>query len=253
MKKIILDVTFTIPVRIDSPERLRNLEISTNYLKKYFYANILIGEDSKEPKLKKYQGSNGYIYYKNDSDIFHRTKILNNLAIASPSPFIVNFDADILIPPKQMLHAIDILRKGKADMVLPYGGMAKNIIKSKVPLIARVLDLNVIRDKDTYVMNKNALGGAVLWNKESFIKFGMENENFINWGYEDNERMIRAKKMGMRIYRIPGALYHLDHHRNENDNFGQKYANNNISELNKIQKLEKDKLAKYIKTWEWLI
>jgi len=252
MKKIILDVTFNIPVRIDSPERLRNLKISTQYLKKYFFVNILIGEDSKKPQLKKLSESDGYIYYKNDTDVFHRTKILNDLARASTTPFVCNFDADILIPPIQMLKAIAMIRTNKADMILPYGGMAKNIIESKVPLIGKTLDISTIKENDTYEMNKNALGGAVLWNKQSFIKFGMENENFINWGYEDNERMLRAQKLGLKVFRVPGNLYHLDHHRNENDNFGQKYANHNADELNKVKKMKKDKLKEYIGTWEWL-
>jgi len=251
MKKIILDTTFTIPVRIDSPERLRNLKIATNYLKKYFFVNILIGEDSKEPQLKKLSQADGYIYYKNDTDVFHRTKILNDLARASATPFICNFDADILIPPLQILQAVGMLRTQKADMILPYGGMAKNIIESRIPKIQNSLNLDSIKDKDTYEMNKHALGGAVLWNKQSFIKFGMENENFINWGYEDNERMERAQKLGLKIFRVPGNLYHLDHHRGENDNFGQKFAKQNMSELKKIQSMKTDKLKEYIGAWEW--
>ena len=252
MKKIILDTTFNIPIRIDSPERLRNLEITTKFLTKYFYANILIGEDSKEPKVKKYSNRYGYIYYKNNTDVFHRTKILNDLARASSSTFIVNFDADILIPPTQMLKAIELIRKGNVDMVLPYGGMARNIIDKKVSFIGNNLNLSSLKKDDTYEMNANALGGAVIWSKKSFIKFGMENENFINWGYEDNERMIRAKKLGLKILRVPGPLYHLDHHRSDNDNFGQKYAKHNMDELHKIEKMGKYEIESYIKTWGWV-
>lgn len=251
MRKIILDTTFTIPVRIDSPERLRNLEIATRYLHKFFYANILIGEDSPTPILKNYGKNGGYIHYKNDDELFHRTKILNNLAFASSTPFIVNFDADIIIPPSQIISGLDLLRENKADMVLPYNGEALNIIDKKVTHFGKTLELRDIKKGDTYEMNKNALGGAVMWNKKTFIKFGMENENFKNWGYEDNERMSRAQKLGLRIYRIPGKLFHLDHKRDDKVNFTHKYADQNRKELGKIGKMSGKEIMEYIKTWEW--
>jgi predicted glycosyltransferase involved in capsule biosynthesis len=81
----------------------------------------------------------------------------------------------------------------------------------------------------------------------------MENENFIGWGCEDNERIIRAKKLGMSLHRVPGNLYHLDHTRHERENFDNDNYKNNVKELNKVNKMSQEELATYIKTWNWTI
>jgi len=253
MKNNILDITFTIPVRIDNEQRLRNFKLVKNYLQKYFFVNILVGESSSEPVLKNICSDCGYIYYKNTSNVFHRTKILNDLARASSTVFIVNYDCDVLLQPAQITKAVNILRGGNADLVLPYNGMARNIINRKIPTFEKSLSLYTINDsKDTYEMNSNACGGALFWNKRSFINFGMENQNFIDWGCEDNERMIRAMKLNLGITRVHGNLYHLEHPRNDDVNAGQQFYKQNVAELTKINKISKTKLVEYIKTWQWL-
>jgi len=92
----------------------------------------------------------------------------------------------------------------------------------------------------------------VLWDKKSFIRTGMENENFINWGYEDNERIERAHKLKVKIFRVPGELFHLDHPRNDDVNFNQKFAEQNKIELKKIASLNPTELRNYVNTWDWV-
>jgi hypothetical protein len=252
MKFDLLDVTFTIPTRIDTSDRIRNLRIVVNFLERYFRTNILIGENSPEPILKNFSHTCGYIFYKGTNDFFHRTKILNDLAKAACTPFIVNYDGDVLIDQHQIVKAITLLRSNNVDMTSPYGGMARNILPHKIPEIAQNLNLYDISDTDTYQMNADACGGCVCWNKKSFISFGMENENFIDWGCEDNERLERARKLKLKIFRVPGVLYHLDHYRDTSRNFEQKYYNNNVAELTKISKMNIDELKAYISTWDWI-
>ncbi len=249
MKIDLSDVTFTIPVNVDSNDRLRNLSIVINYIKKYFYTNILIGEASTSPNIKGTYRNCGYIYYK--TDLFHRTKLLNDLAIASCTAIVINCDADVLADPIQISKGVNLIRSKKVDMVSPYNGKMVNVKSHKIVHLERTLNLFGIKDKDYAMMNENACGGVLMWNKRSFMKYGMENENFIGWGCEDNERIIRAKTLGLEVCRMPGILYHLDHKRTHDDTFGQSNYKENQQELEKVENMNKENLEMYINTWKW--
>lgn len=249
MKIDLSDVTFTIPVNVDSNDRLRNLRVVINYIKKYFFTNILIGEASPSPNIKSTYRNCGYIYY--NTDIFHRTKLLNDLAMASCTAIVINCDADVLVDPLQISKAVNLIRSKKVDMVSPYAGKMVNIKAHKINELHHALNLFVIKAKDHELMNDNACGGILIWNKNSFMKYGMENENFIGWGCEDNERIIRAKKLGLEVHRMPGILYHLDHERTHDVTFGQEHYKENLAELEKVEKMNKENLEAYINTWKW--
>ena len=48
MKTDLTDVTFIIPVKIDSDDRRRNLKITLSYLQRNFDTNIIVCESDKE-------------------------------------------------------------------------------------------------------------------------------------------------------------------------------------------------------------
>ena len=50
MKYDLKDITFTIPVRIDTPDRLYNINYTVEYLLRNFDTNIIIYENGPEPK-----------------------------------------------------------------------------------------------------------------------------------------------------------------------------------------------------------
>ena len=80
----------------------------------------------------------------------------------------------------------------------------------------------------------------------------MENEYFLSWGYEDNERFARFKKLDYKVGRLPGPLYHMWHERGTDSNFSNPFIKNNERELQKIYGLQKNDLISYISTWPWL-
>jgi predicted glycosyltransferase involved in capsule biosynthesis len=89
-------------------------------------------------------------------------------------------------------------------------------------------------------------------NKESFIKAGMENENFISWGPEDSERYNRYNILGLKVQRIQGGIYHMDHFVGENSSPTNKFFKHNEREFLKIATRSKAQLQEMINTWEWL-
>jgi hypothetical protein len=97
-----------------------------------------------------------------------------------------------------------------------------------------------------------AKGGSVFWNRQKFIEVGMENENFLSWGPEDQERVERCMKLGYKWARVQGPLYHLEHARLQNSGDGHRFAKQNDEEFEKVKRFSPDELRSYIKGWSWI-
>lgn len=244
------DVTFTIPVSYDHNDRKENLKLCINTLKKDFFTNIMIME----------QGGNHLdvdsttSYFKINIVDFHRTKMLNEMANLSFTPIIANWDADIFIPPMQLLKAVEQIRNGN-DMVYPYDGRFGRFDRNYYSSLEQTKDIGIVKYEDITgigKLDKRSVGGAVLFNKESFIRGGMENETFISFGAEDEERFIRFTKLGFKVSRIRGILYHLNHYIGVNSSKNNPYFYWNQMEYIKVKLMNFKKLKEYIKEWEWL-
>lgn len=260
-KSDLSDVTFNIPLRFDSPERKENVELVIEYLLHHFDTHILICEESRDIMFAYLQEYGcRYIYLHSHSPHLHRTKCLNLMARKSRTPFICNYDSDVLLPPRQYVEAVELLRRGVYDGCFPYGGKFYNVSRKDYKTIKDSLSPAVLDEKKCRLLNRSSIGGALFWNKEQFTAGGMENENFIGWGYEDNELMERFKKLGFTIGRAAGSLFHLDHPRNSVSSFNplKKTAGyfrnpilkNNKREYNKVKAMTRAELSDYIKTWQ---
>lgn len=235
------DMTFTIPVKHDHKDRRVNLDICVNQLQQYFDTNIIICE----------QGGNqmqieGCDYISFPGDQFHRTKMLNEMAKQATTPFIANWDCDVVIPPMQLFEAVNRLRAG-AEMVYPYDGIFHRIRHKQKERMTD--DIGVFGSDPPD--GTPSFGGAVLWNKQTFMQIGMENEYMISFGPEDVERMERAVKLGVRLERQPGNLYHFAHWCGPDSSVSNPLFKANRELLNKQREMSKDQLLEYIHTWPW--
>lgn len=249
------DVTFTIPIHYDHDDRKKNLDLCIKLLDRSFETNIIIGE----------QGSNKFSYHNNnhnyryhnfyDMPVFHRTKMLNFMANWSRSNIIFNWDADVIIAPLQIWCTVEKLR-GKSDMVFPYNGqfarMPRNVWFDK---IWNHDDIGMVGDTRFSGMEYSAavsVGGAVGFKRASFIAGGMENENFISYAPEDCERELRFKRLGYKIDRVDGPLYHMNHWCGVNSNTSNPYFKQGQQEFEKVKSMTVAQLEEYIKSWTWL-
>ena len=244
------DVTFTIPVSLDHLDRKRNLDLSLCLLQSAFYTNYIVSEQGgiKFAYMEKWVKYIRCDYYK-----FHRTRMLNDMAHLAETPIIVNWDADVIVPPMQLFLAVEELRNG-ADMVFPYDGRFGRMPRAQwFPIMNKALDIGVVRAekfKGRY-HGHNSVGGAVLFNKNAFIDGGMENENMISFGPEDCERNDRFKRLGYDVRQVPGTLFHMDHYVGINSSPANPQFKSNHAELEKIRKMSNEELRIYVDHWDW--
>ena len=243
MKINLNDATFTIPIRIDSEERLENLNFIVNYLNKYFTTNIMVQEHDAEQKVHGMDAE--YSFVQDGSILFYRTKILNDMCRRVKTPIIVNYDCDVVFPPDRYLDCAETLRTNQADGVYPYDGRFLDVDRKYMPEFMNGNFNNI----EGHILNPNSAGGCVFWDRAAYIEGGMENERFISWGPEDVERYERFIKLGYRIARLPGFLFHFHHRRIPiNDNKNPLKAHND-AEFKKVTGMSKEELQEYVRGW----
>lgn len=243
-KITLTDTEFIIPAKFDHNDRMANLNLSIQHLQSNFDTNVSVIE----------QGGTRFCYTRDFAeytfcgyDLFHRTKMINDVVKKSTKPFIVNYDADVLLNPVQIWYSVQLLRAG-VDVIYPYDGNFKLITKDQHINLAASLYWLIGKQFNGPI---ESWGGAIFMNRLAFISAGMENEKFISWGPEDAERFVRFNKMGLSVVRVNGPIYHLEHYRGQDSGKHNKHLEANRKEWHMIRLMEQEALKEYVKTWGW--
>lgn len=259
MKKIDLtDVTFNIPVSIESEDRKNNLTLILDYIGKYFTTNVIVCESSDTMKIKEFWKPEWssfvrVLFAENKTQFFYKTKLLNELAKMSTTDIIVSYDSDVLLTPDLYVNAANAIRDKTYDFCYPFNKPLKHIKKENFQLIRDTLNIPLI-DPHTEITHPGVPpGGCFFMNREKFILAGMENENMISWGPEDQERLYRVRKLGYKVGSLNGFLYHLDHHITPNSFYTNPVYNRNVEEFNRVQRMTETELREYVKNFYWNI
>ena len=109
MRYDLLDMTFIVPVRIDSVVRLENLIMSVEFLVSHYqthihileaarYSNQLIRRLLPDPSVE-------YCFQQDKDPVFHRTRWLNQMLLKVKTPLVCVWDADVLMNPIRYVPA----------------------------------------------------------------------------------------------------------------------------------------------------
>ena len=259
--------TFIIPIRIESPDRLRNVVTTTAFLMENFDTNIIIKEVDKEPVFQRdaiplleeildfniWQNFN-YIFEKSDDSLFHRQRILNEMIEESDTEIVVNYDCDVILPKESYELAYNGIMDGVYDVVYPYGsGMYQKQVAATDVTVSSFLEtgdyefLNAVSTDHT-----SDFGWAQFFKRQVYIDGGMENENFKAYAPEDKERYYRFNMLGYSVGRIENYVYHLEHARGENSWFSNPHMDDNQMEWIKLNNMTKEQLLQYYSEQEYL-
>ena len=103
-----MNLTFLIPTRIETEDRLRNIISVVSYLLKHTDAKVIIKEVAPHnnflfralPIIKKYVDISNltFLYEESNEPLFCKSKVLNDLIVESDTKFVANYDADCILP-----------------------------------------------------------------------------------------------------------------------------------------------------------
>ena len=257
------DLTFLIPTRIETEDRLRNIISSVSYLLKHLPAKVIVKEVSNHPtfkhrampEIKKYSDTSNltYLYEETEEPLFCKSKVLNDLIVAADTKFVVNYDADCILPLTSYHQAYAVLQSGKADVVYPYGcGVYQWKAEYNMQVyeeFVSTLDYRILDKRKT--LSNSTIGWTQFVNRQKYIDSYMMNENFISWGCEDDEFYFRMSTLGNRIARLDDYVYHLEHSRTHNSWFSSPKFNDNWNLWNKIKTFDRNQLIQYYEGQEY--
>jgi len=280
------NVTFIIPLRIDTDDRLRNIILVTSFLLNKFNCKVIIKESDEMskfsawalPKINAISNTTNlkYIFEENHDDHFHRTRLLNEMVMMTETDIVVNYDTDVILPISSYVKAKEMIDSGESDVVYPYKfgeySERKVFLKTrvedetdlnnffKVPSIKEFIsefDPESLDEHYGYAQNVNGIGwaeyGMVQFFKTAVYKSGyLENENFIAYAPEDVERHHRWNILGYNIGRVDNHVYHLEHKRTENSWFNNPFMQKNNELWEYLKNLSKEEVIEYYENQEYV-
>ena len=224
MRTNLKDITFLILVKLDSIQRLENLTLIIELLKRNFETNLYVREVAAFDSgiLKKILNRGVKYELKIDKDpILYKTMHFNEMFSEVKTPYLAIWDVDVIPDANAITEAVARLRESH-DVSYPYNGVCLNVSAAMRNLFfkkknIRFLNRNISKLERLY---PNILvGGAVFIRSDKYQKAGMENECHYGWGNDDYDRYYRFLGLGYNIYRVNTPLFHLEHPRGENSSY----------------------------------
>ena len=184
MRTDLSQATFIIPIRIESPDRMRNVITTTAFLLENFKTNIIIKEVDKESVFKKealpiiediidvnvWENFN-FIFEQSDEPLFHRQRVLNEMIHVTETPIVVNYDCDVILPKKSYEIAYKSILEGDVDVVYPYGqGMYQKQVSATDEVVSNFLETGDYSVLDSVSKEHTSdFGWAQFFKKQVYI------------------------------------------------------------------------------------
>ena len=269
--------TFIIPLRIETDDRMRNIITTLIYLTRNFNTKIIVKEVDKEsvyerevvPLLEQALEPDmlaciHHIFEQSDEFTFHRTKILNDMLWMVDTPVVANYDSDIILPLETYINATNMISKGwvhpdaegskPVKVIYPYG-------YGNYQFQCHVGDnevTNFINSGFNFEYFNGHMrqwdakyGFCQFFDTEEYKKLGGENENFVAYGYEDDERHFRFNLLSS-VGRIHEYVYHLEHGRTKNSWFNNPHCEDNKKLWETLKVKGKESLIKYYQEIDYI-
>jgi len=255
------NLTFLMPCRIESDDRLKNIITTIGYLHHNFpECPIIVKENDQQsifservvPFIENIFGyfpkNIEHIFEKSEESFFHKTRILNDLLLASKTDIVYNYDIDHLLPVNSYKIAYSMINDGDYDAVYCYGvGVYQYLVDYPVEMFREFIeskfDLNVLNPGCNICPSVMGLGQMI--RRQSEIDSYMWNENFMAWGPEDCEFLYRIQAMGNKVGRVNDMCYHLNHYRTFNSHYHNPKWQENTNLWNVIRTWDKQRLMDY--------
>lgn len=262
------DLTIMIPVKIESNDRYNNLRTVLSYLDHHFKTNVSIieaGQRRFTDFLTSFNNLNiCYEFVKTDDGAFHRTKYLNEMICHSKTPIISNYDCDVLLPVSSYIVVVDKLLNENIDFIYPYkkGVGQKRLFyseyekdpvkKERMSRFLSDLDLSLFDNDINTDLYNSFCGHSLFAKRSSYISAFMENENFISYGPEDQERLYRFEKLGYTVEWYNDYVYHLEHLRTEDSWITNRYFKHNCDLFEKVKSMSRQEIINIYKEYDYL-
>ena len=264
--EIMKDLTYILPTRIESEDRLKNIITSVTYLLKNFpEAKVIVKEVSERatfkfdavPQIKRYVNIDNlqYIFEESTDSLFHKTRILNDLILMSDTNIVCSHDVDVIYPVSSHQKAYQLIKEDQFDVIYPYGcGVYQYQVDYPMEVFNSFLssefDMNVIQNLCR--TESSTIGWTQFYNRAKVISGGLWNENFLSWGAEDCEFYFRFNSLGYRVGRVNDWIWHFEHGRTHNSHYHNPKFMDNHNLWQWMRNQNKETIIQYLNQQEYI-
>jgi len=253
------DLTFIIPIRVDTEDRVDNCLTVLRFLQQHFPdAETLLMEQDAEIKTQRIVASFPAVRrnFEHNTSRFSKSRAVNTGIELATRSLICMCDTDILLHPDAIRKACSILRKKMGRVVIPHNRIFVDVSGVKKAQIADTLDMDrygrVRRFADAPggedVATRDCNGGIFLAEKEVLLINGGLNQKMISYGWEDTEFIRRLDKLGYYTLMLADFnLVHLDHRRGTDSKINEMFDVNR-AEFDKVNAMTRQQLQSYVDT-----
>jgi predicted glycosyltransferase involved in capsule biosynthesis len=190
------------------------------------------------------------------------------MIFSTTTKVVSNYDSDVFFPVQTYVDVVNSIIDDEFDFVYPYllGQGQKQLYYSKwyeskfaqwvfYPMwkFIQDWDINIFDDDSEHVkMWASAYGHSIFADTNKYKAAFGENEEFISYGPEDQERAYRFQKLGYNVNWYNGYVYHIEHMRTNDSSIGNPQFNKNCEIFEHIKTLNKDELLDYYKNITYL-
>ena len=256
--KDLTKTTFIIPICVESKDRYNNAVSVLGFLNKNFKTNVIIHELTKDDSRLDFISSLknlkiNHIVEVNSLDCYHRTRQLNEMLNIVKTPVVVNYDIDVILPVDSYIESQKLILDGDSDFVYPYGdGKYQREISLGFNRDEFNVNFNIQSIDDNLLITLTSkYGHCVFANTKKYRNCGGENENFIGYGPEDQERENRFITLKYNVSRVDNLVYHFEHSRTQFSNGDSKYFEPNNKLCDKLLAMDYKSMSDYYDNVEY--
>jgi predicted glycosyltransferase involved in capsule biosynthesis len=262
-------ITFISHFRGDTEYRYRNLKnVIAYYGSLYPDSEHIIINDSSEPdeRLKEFVTNRTKFYFFENPSDYRRCECYNIGIRNASNEVIVFLDVDVLVAKNQIDTCVKGLMDGIVHFAYPYGGrfvdiMDHNMIpdfvinfNDTVKLYEGIipkLELNTPHESGLKLLNDKSLGGIQISTKKFMTDIRGWNIDFWGWGVEDFEVFERIRRIGCKIGRVDGELYHMNHDSIETVRGNNPHIDKNNRLFLEMINMDVEEFQKYLNSWKF--
>jgi glycosyltransferase involved in cell wall biosynthesis len=251
------ELSFVIPIRVDTPDRLENCEAILRFLTKHFPESEiqLVEQDVHSQTVSLRKSFPGAVWHFEFNDRhFSRGAAINTGLLRSTRPCVCAYDTDILIDPEALRLSVSLIMSGRWSIVIPFnlifvelsGARRKSVIDSlDITGLSAITHLSAV-PKHPEIASRVLSGAIMMCDKDLAIMEGGYNRKMVSYGWEDIEFFKRFEKLGHYSYMLNDYnLIHLDHRRGPDSRINEMYEVNK-AEFDKVVRMSESELKIYV-------
>lgn len=207
------DISFIIPIRVDTEDRIDNCLVILRFIKMHFpESEVLLMEQDAATKTDRILEVFPFVrrHFELNPGRFSKSAAVNSGVSLSSRMLICMCDTDILLHPEAIRRAAQFLRKNSGRVVIPHNKIFLDVSGALKDEISISLDMDkygkVLRFSDAPVRDDLILrennGGIFMAGKEVLQLVGGLNKKMISYGWEDAEFTRRVDKLGFYSFYV---------------------------------------------------